>query len=260
MSIGSSAHVVTPTVSPDAVDDEDPAVVAGVVDGEEEVRRRPPVRWTRRSPGPGSGSTTVAAARPGRPSCRREGHRGRQAEDAVEHQTRRAARRASGVIPQVVDQLVVLLAHRAALDRAAGADRAEHRVARRVLALDELHDVDPVALQPHQRRPQRVGQGVGEPLAQDAVPGEHGVRRGGRRLADLGGDVVVAAGRGEHQLGAPADRLRERLVGRGVAGVQREHDLGRRVERDAADGADDELRLARRARRRPSCCARATAP
>ena len=124
---------------------------------------------------------------------------------------------------------------------AAGADRAQHGVARGVLALDELHDVDPVALQPHQRRPQPVGQGVGEPLAEDAVPGEHGVRRGGRRLAQLGRDVVVAAGRGEHQLGPPADRPRQRLVGRGVAGVQGEHDLGRRVELDAADGADHEL-------------------
>ena len=62
------------------------------------------------------------------------------------------------------------------------------------------------------------------------------------------------------RLGAPADRLREGLVGRGVAGVQGEHDLGRRVQDDPADGADHELARRRRARRPPSCCARATAP
>ena len=73
------------------------------------------------------------------------------------------------------------------------------------------------------------------------MPGEHRVRRGGRRLAQLRGHVVVAARRGEHQRGAPLDRPGERLVGRGVAGVQREHHLGRRVEDRTGDGPDHEL-------------------
>ena len=54
------------------------------------------------------------------------------------------------------------------------------------------------------RRPERVGEGVGEPLAQDAVPGEHGVRRRGGRPAQLRRDVVVAARRGQHQRRLPA--------------------------------------------------------
>ena len=153
-----------------------------------------------------------------------------------------------------LDQLVVLLADAAALDRRAGADRAQQRVARRVLALDEL--------QPRRRGsprsrssdgPQRVGQGVGEPLAQDAVPGEQGVRRGRGVAAQLRGDVVVAAGRGQHQRGPPLDGAGQRLVGRGVAGVQREHHLGRLGSSCAPrDRADHEVRRRRRARPRRS--------
>ena len=104
---------------------------------------------------------------------------------------------------------------------------AEQGVAGRVLAADELHDVDAVALEPQQRGAQAVGEGVGEPLAQDAVPGEHRVRRGRGRLAELGGDVVVAARRGQDQRRAPLDGSRQRVVGGGVAGVQGEDHVGR---------------------------------
>src|SRR3954447_5019055 len=90
------------------------------------------------------------------------------------------------VDPPRPDQVVVLPPQRAALDRRAGAGGAEEGVAGGVLALDELHDVDPVALQPHQRRPERIGERVGQPLAKDAVPGEHGVRRRGGRAPQLG--------------------------------------------------------------------------
>ncbi len=139
-----------------------------------------------------------AARRTHRPPASQRGRAG----DPVERRSSSASR---GRTPGV-DQVVVLLAHAAALDRGPGAHRAQHGVARRVLALDELHDVDAVALLAHQRGPQRVGERVGEPLAQDAVPGEHGVRRRGRCLAQLGGDVVVAARRGEHQLRIPVAR------------------------------------------------------
>src|SRR4051794_17325052 len=147
----------------------------------------------------------------------------------------------TGADPPGRDQVVVLAPQRAPGDRSAGAGRAQEGVAGGVLALDELHDVDAIALQPHEGGPQCVGERVGEPLAEDAVPGEHGVGRRSRRLAQLGCDVVVAARRGQHQRRAPLDRPGQRLVGRGVAGVQGEHHLGRRVERRAADGADHEL-------------------
>ena len=73
-----------------------------------------------------------------------------------------AARPAAGRIPQAATRSSYSLRTPPPLTGAAGADRAEHGVARGVLALDELHDVDAVALQPQQRGPQRVGEGVGE--------------------------------------------------------------------------------------------------
>ena len=104
---------------------------------------------------------------------------------------------------------------------------AQQRVAGRVGALDELHDVDPVALAAQQRGPQGVGEGVGEPLAQDAVAGQHGVGPGRLGGAQLRGDVVVAAGRGEHQRRVPLQCAGQCVVGRGVAGVQRQDHVGR---------------------------------
>ena len=171
---------------------------------------------------------------------------------------RRAARPAAGGCPRSRPARRTP-ARGAARDRRAGAGRAEQGVARGVLALDELHDVDAVALQPHQRGPQRVGQGVGQPLAQDAVPGEHGVRRGRRRPAELRGHVVVAAGRGEHQRRLPLDRAGQRLVGRGVAGVQGEHHLGRSGRARPRRSCRPRTSRPGRARRRPPRCARATA-
>jgi hypothetical protein len=140
-----------------------------------------------------------------------------------------------------LDQLVVLLAYAAAGHRPAGPGRAQQGVARGVLALDELHHVDAVPLHPQQARAHGVGQRVGEPLAQDAVAGEHGVRRGRRVLAQLGGDVVVAAGCGQHERRAPLDGAGQRVVGRGVAGVEGQHDVRGRVERDVRDPAHHEL-------------------
>ena len=56
-------------------------------------------------------------------------------------------------------------------------------------------------------------------------------------LPQLGGDVVVAAGRGQHQRGVPADRPGQRVVGGGVAGVQREHHVGALGQLGGADVA-----------------------
>ena len=60
-------------------------------------------------------------------------------------------------------------------------------------------------------------------------------------VAQLSRDVVVAAGCGQDEGGLPLHGAHERLVGGGVAGVQGEHDLGRRVELRAEDAADDEV-------------------
>ena len=104
---------------------------------------------------------------------------------------------------------------------------------------DELHDLDPVADPAQQRGPDRVGEHVAEPLAQDRVPGHQPVRRGRAAGRHLPLQVVVAAGRCEHDRGLPADRLGERVVGGGVAGVQREHDVDRGVLAVAGRRVDD---------------------
>ena len=75
------------------------------------------------------------------------------------------------------------------------------------------------------------------------MPGEGGVRRRGRRPAQLGRHVVVAAGGREHDRRLPAHGPGERVVGGGVAGVQRQHDVGGRVDHDVADGAHGEGHL-----------------
>ena len=240
------------------VDGEDPAGVAGVVGGDDQaVDDREPaglddvvvlegehhLRLVHRRRRPRRAGTVRRRGRPGPAQPWRREQLGQLRVDAPGR-----------------DQVVVLAPERAALDRRAGAGGAEQGVARGVLALDELHDVDAVALQSHQRGPQRVGQGVGQPLAEDAVPGEHGVRRGGRRLAELRGHVVVAAGGGQHQRGLPLDRAGQRLVGRGVTGVQGQHHLGRRVERRRRRCCRPRTSRPGRARRRPSRCARGTAP
>ncbi len=59
------------------------------------------------------------------------------------------------------------------------------------------------------------------------MPGEQGVRRRGRRPAQLGRYVVVAAGGGEHHGGVPVDRPGQGVIGGGVAGVQSQNDVRR---------------------------------
>ena len=88
---------------------------------------------------------------------------------------------------------------------------------------------------------QRVGEGVREPLAQDAVAGQRGVRLGRGRGAQLRRDVVVAARRREDQRGVPRERAGQGVVGRRVARVERQHHVGVAVELDVADRADHEV-------------------
>ena len=139
----------------------------------------------------------------------------------------------------------------------AGADRAEQGVARRVPALDELDDVDAVALHPQGRRPQRVGERVGEPLAQDAVADQEGVRR--RRATSCAATSWWQ--HGAASTSAASQRTAgQRVVGGGVAGVQREHDVGPHGERHVRDAlhegrlvGDPELRGDRGVVRRDCC-------
>jgi hypothetical protein len=107
---------------------------------------------------------------------------------------------------------------------------AQQGVARRVPGVDELHDVDPVAGQPQQLGAEGVGEHVGEALPQDRVPHECGVRLGRGEAGGAGGGeltlhVVVAAGRGEEDGGAPGDGPGEGVVRSRVTGVQREDDV-----------------------------------
>ena len=75
------------------------------------------------------------------------------------------------------------------------------------------------------------------------MAGQGGVRRRRGRAAQLGGDVVVAARRREHDGRTPGDGAGQGLVGGGVAGVQGQHHLGGGVDLRVGDGADDEARV-----------------
>ncbi len=72
------------------------------------------------------------------------------------------------------------------------------------------------------------------------MAGQHRVRRRGRGPAQLGGHVVVAAGSGEHQRRLPLHGAGQRLVGRGVAGVQGQHHVGRLGQAGLGDAAHHE--------------------
>ena len=192
-------------------------------------RRGPPARWTRRSRGRRSGAAAAARSSAAGASARgRTGaadHERRPPPHAVPRSPSSSASR--GRTSQAATSSSYS-SRRRVVARVARPDRAQHRVARRVPALDELHHVDPVALQPQQRGPQRVGQGVGEPLAQDAVADQR------RRTAPGGVARRSWAAMSWWQQGAAstsgashADRARQRVVGRGVAGVQRQHHVGR---------------------------------
>ena len=115
-----------------------------------------------------------------------------------------------------------------------------------MLGVDELHGVGAVAVQAQQVRAQGVGRGVQQPGAQDPVA-QHGsqggigaVDRATGTGVDLTAQVVVAARGGQHDLGPPGDGLGQGLVGRGVAGVEREHHVGGLVGAPVPGGGHDE--------------------
>ena len=103
----------------------------------------------------------------------------------------------------------VLGQHRV-LGRGRRPGRPDHRVARGVPGVDELDDVDPVADHPQHQGAQRVGEHVGEALAQDRVPGQRPVRAGrtrGRRRAGAarrGGSTARPGRPGDSQRAARA--------------------------------------------------------
>ena len=95
-----------------------------------------------------------------------------------------------------------------------------------MLTADELDDVGAVPLGRADVGAQRVGEEIAEPLTDDAVT--HQALETGRRCrgVDLGLQVVLAARCDEHDVGLPADRGGEGVVGRGVAGVQGDDEVG----------------------------------
>ena len=145
-SVGSSDQCVTPTVAPVRSTAKTRPVSPGVVGGEEQTvlrdqRARLDDRRVRKE------KTVVPCG-----AC------GVTASPTTKGAATSSPTRALG-IQQLAQprpdaprrhQLVVLLAGGAAGDRLPGTDGAEQGVARRVLAADELHDVDAVALEPEQ--------------------------------------------------------------------------------------------------------------
>jgi hypothetical protein len=114
-----------------------------------------------------------------------------------------------------------------------------------VLGVDQLHGVGPVPVQAQQVRPQRVGRRVEQAGPQD--PSRSIGRSAARPRPPRAGAGVDLRRRSWWQHGAasttwapPADSLRQRLVRRGVARVQRQDDVGRLVRLPAAGLVDDE--------------------
>ena len=118
---------------------------------------------------------------------------------------------------------------------------AEHQIFRRVGKVDELDDVDVVALVLQDRCADGVGQQRREALLKQPV-GEQNVEIAA--LLDGLIDLVLAAGDGEDVLDAARDGVVQGVVGRGVAGVERdEHIDVLIVEHVARDVGHDEVKI-----------------
>ena len=108
-----------------------------------------------------------------------------------------------------------------------------------MLGGDELDHVDAVAEHLERRGTQCVGDEVGLPAEQQPVP-EQRILAAGR---DLAGQLVVAARRDDDRVGAEPHSGGDRLVGRGVARVQRDEQVDRLVARVVDDRGRLEARL-----------------
>src|SRR4051794_20031870 len=163
-SVGGGDHEVTPTVAPDAS-----TAKTRPESPESLTVRNSPSRTTSPLDSTIAGSRKARSTVAGGPWGAESDPIAKGTSDArpTTRSSITPAARPAGADAPGRDEVVVLRAHRATLDRPARADRAEHGVARGVLALDELDDVHAVALLAHEGGPQRVGQGVGEALAED---------------------------------------------------------------------------------------------
>ena len=101
-----------------------------------------------------------------------------------------------------------------------------------MLCRDELDHVDAVADRLERRGAQGVGHEVGLPAEQQAVA-EKRVRR---PRGNLRRELVMAARRDDDRLRLQPDAGRDRVVGRRVAGVQRDQQVDRLVARIGRDG------------------------
>ena len=123
----------------------------------------------------------------------------------------------------------------------AGTVTAEHQIFGRVGEVDKLDDVDVVAFVLQDRCADGIGQKRGEALLKQPV-GEQNVEIAA--LLDGLIDLVLAAGDGEDVLDAAGDGVVQGVVGRDVAGVERdEHVDVLVVEHIARDIRDDEMEV-----------------
>src|SRR2546423_11985058 len=104
-------------------------------------------------------------------------------------------------------------------------DGGDHCVLARVLGRDELEDLHAVACAFEQERAQRVGHGLGLALKQNPVA-QDAAQRFGR--AHLRPQLLVTARRGDDDRGSGLDALEYCVVGRRVAGVERDEQVGAR--------------------------------
>jgi len=101
--------------------------------------------------------------------------------------------------------------------------RPDHQILGRGLGGHELDDLGAVPCDLQSERSERVGQDVGRPLLEDPVSQHRTVDLGGH----LSGQLLLTAGRGKDEGGLPGHSPRQGLIGRRIAGVQREHDVRR---------------------------------
>ena len=108
--------------------------------------------------------------------------------------------------------------------------------------VDEFEYLHAVAVRFKKFRAKRVGEEGCHPFADNAVfkcrSEDVAARRMRFIVGELGVQLVLATGYGKNDAGAPPDCLRERVVRRGIAGMQRDYHIGMVepfIVRDVAD-------------------------